>query len=97
MKNISLLGIPYDKKSSFMRGPSSAPERIRECLHSHTTNLYAENGLSIDSERIKDEGDISVKEYFDIQTSIEKILSSESRVLSLGGDHSISFPINYFP
>ena len=93
MNNIVLVGIPYDSKSSFMRGPSTAPQFIRECLYSSSTNMFAENGLSIKNDKIKDYGDIAIKKYFEISDSIGKLLAENNRIVSFGGDHSISYPI----
>jgi len=89
----SATGIPYDSKSSYMRGASHAPDRIRDCMYSHSTNLFAENGLSVQNDRIKDEGNIKIIDYFDISGSIENLLNENNRVVSLGGDHSITYPI----
>ncbi|MEE4115137.1 MAG: agmatinase [Marinilabiliaceae bacterium] len=88
----ALLGIPYDRKSSFMRGPSMAPSEIRKCLNSYSTNLFAENGISIES-NFTDLGDIVVEDYFDLTDQIKNLLLSHPRILSLGGDHSISYPV----
>lgn len=93
MKSITLLGIPYDRKSSYMRGPSNAPEQIRKCLHSSSTNFFAENGLSIDNPQISDIGDLSISKYFDIENVLDNYLGEEKKVLTLGGDHSITYPI----
>lgn len=93
MNNITLVGIPYDRKSSFMRGPSAAPSEIRKCLYSDSTNLFAENGISIEDKRIIDHGDIIVDGYLDISKDIKQILAGNNRILSLGGDHSITYPI----
>jgi len=93
MSNIALAGIPYDRKSSFMRGASIAPGKIREYLYSNTGNLFAENGLTIENERIRNYGDLPVNDYNDIAPSIQTLLEKSERVLSLGGDHSITYPV----
>ena len=92
MKAIALLGIPYDKKSSYMRGPSMAPPAIRKCLNSYSTNLFAENGLSIEN-NYTDLGDLKTKDYIDIGTLVGNTLSNHERLVILGGDHSISYPV----
>ena len=93
MKPIKIAGIPYDKKSSYMRGPSCAPQQIRQCLYSHSTNLFAENGRSIDNNLIEDIGDIKLNNYFDIESQVKDINPDKSTILSLGGDHSITYSI----
>lgn len=93
MNTIIIQGIPYDEKSSFQKGTRKAPPLIREALHSGSMNLFAENGISIDSEQIIDRGDILIKDYFDIENYTAKILDNGDKVFSLGGDHSVTFPI----
>jgi len=38
-------------------------------------------------------GDFPVKEYFDIEKTAINLLAGGSRLLSLGGDHSITYPL----
>lgn len=93
MKDIALLGIPYDEKSSFMKGAAEAPAKIRECLRSFSTNYFSENGLTIDNDSVCDKGDFVIDEYLGIKDIAEKLLSEKYRLLTLGGDHSISYPL----
>lgn len=93
MARINIQGIRFDKKSSYLRGPALAPPLIRKALFSGSSNLFSENGFSIDSALIEDKGDFEVSEYFDIESITTKHLLSAKKVLSLGGDHSITFPI----
>lgn len=95
---VSVLGVPLDENSSFMRGPAQAPPRIREVLHSGSSNLCVENGLDLGAEsRWVDVGDLELssgKETFtQIENAITLLLNRDVRVLSLGGDHSITLPI----
>ena len=90
---IGLVGIPYDEKSSFLKGPAKAPPLIREALASDSANLFAENGVRIDESIYEDLGDLQVSEYFDIESHLNKLLSANNRIVSLGGDHSITFPV----
>jgi hypothetical protein len=43
----NVIVIPLDHKSSFMRGPAGALQRIRELLHAGAMNLCTENGLDL--------------------------------------------------
>jgi len=45
MKKITLQGIQYDEKSSFLKGPALAPPKIRSFYKSPSANYFAENGL----------------------------------------------------
>lgn len=93
MKKIAIQGIEFDDKSSFQKGPKLAPPIIRETLQCGSLNLCAENGMSIQTPSIVDKGDFEIKEYFDIEKITKKHLDSHNKVFTLGGDHSIVFPI----
>lgn len=93
MKKISLQGIPYDEKSSFLRGAANAPAIIRKAYLSEASNFYAENGLEIDPAILADAGDFRIDDYFDIARVSRENLSMKLPLISLGGDHSITYPI----
>ncbi|WP_106793207.1 agmatinase [Aquimarina sp. Aq78] len=93
MSKIIIQGIQFDKKSSFQQGPGLAPPLIREVLHCGSLNLFTENGITIEDSRITDKGDFDISDYFDIETITSNHLESETKVFTLGGDHSITFPI----
>ena len=95
---IALLGAPLDENSSFMRGPVEGPACIREALHSDATNLCAESGLDLGSDkRWRDVGDVPLHPGGEtlerIEESVARLLDQGDRVLTLGGDHSITYPI----
>ncbi|WP_425391311.1 agmatinase [Ekhidna sp.] len=93
MKNIIIQGIQFDEKSSYQRGPALAPPLIREALHCGSANYFTENLISIEDSRIIDKGDFDIKEYFDIEHITDNHLNSDAKILTLGGDHSITYPI----
>ena len=93
MNKISILGLPYDEKSSHLKGTAAAPPLIRDWLNSGVTNSFAEGGLDIDNDSVKDIGDHEIKDYFDIEKLVEEELKQERRVFSWGGDHSVTYPI----
>ncbi len=93
MTKIIIQGIQFDEKSSYQKGPKLAPPLIREALHSGSLNLFSENGISIENDIIKDKGDFEITEYFDIENITKKHLNGKTKVFTLGGDHSITFPI----
>ncbi|MCF8108184.1 MAG: hypothetical protein K9J81_04235 [Desulfohalobiaceae bacterium] len=45
---VLLLGICSDSNSSFMQGPAASPPLIRSALHSPSSNLTSETGVSFD-------------------------------------------------
>ena len=95
---LTIIGIPYDANSSFMRGPALAPARIRSALYSGSINLCSENRIDLSSEScFMDLGDITFNDRFlpfeQIEKIIEELLEQKAYVISLGGDHSITYPI----
>ncbi len=95
---VAVVGLPFDENSSFMRGPASAPPRIREALHSGSANLCAENGIDLESRKDwVDLGDLLLpsgpEAFRTIEVMIGRLLDKDIRVVSLGGDHSISYPV----
>ncbi len=93
MGEIIIQGIGYDAKSSYQIGPGKAPPVIREALYSGSMNLYSENGMDLESNRITDQGDFTIDDYFDIEKKTRKHLGESDKILTLGGDHSITYPI----
>ncbi|MDQ2767945.1 MAG: agmatinase [Gemmatimonadota bacterium] len=94
----TLIGLPYDASSSFLRGPSLAPARIREELHSSQSNGCSESGLRvIGGDAVADVGDLSLPATGDargmIESGIRALIDSGGRPLSLGGDHSVTYPV----
>lgn len=92
-ERISLVGLPFDEKSSFLKGCAKAPPLIRESLYSYAINSFAENGVDIRDENISDRGDFSVNELSEIIKIADKFLGKGERILAMGGDHSITYPL----
>ena len=95
---VALIGIPFDEYSSFMRGPAKAPSAIRQTLHNGASNLFAENGINLDGHpQFRDLGDLSLPEGDDaiaaIEIAISRLAVQKARVLALGGDHAITYPM----
>ncbi|MBT8185999.1 MAG: agmatinase family protein [Eudoraea sp.] len=93
MNTISLQGILYDGKSSFLKGAAKAPPVIRKAFNSDSANFYAENGSEISPGIFNDLGDFNILEYFDIEKVTLGNLNKKLPLISLGGDHSITYPI----
>ncbi len=95
---VALIGIPFDEYSSFMRGPAKAPSLIRQTLHNGASNLFAENGINLDGHPLfQDLGDLTLPTGDDaiaaIAAEVGKLVAMQARVLALGGDHAITFPV----
>ena len=93
MKPIALQGFLFDKKSSFLRGPALAPPLIRNAMYSDAYNSFTELGFNINNNSITDKGDFPIDSYFDIEKICLQHLKEGFRLLTWGGDHSITFPI----
>lgn len=93
-KSISIVGIPFDDYSSFLKGPAKAPGKIREALYSDSTNLFTEDLRNIGkTKELSDFGDLEITDYLNIEKQVVKILEKDTRLVSLGGDHSITYPV----
>ena len=97
---IKVIGIPYDSNSSFLKGPSYAPDRIRLMDKEGSANSYAESGLEvIEGKTYQDVGNMRFKDtnpknaFKTIRKNIAKQLIAKDKVLSFGGDHSVTYPI----
>jgi arginase len=98
MVSISLLGIPHDDNSSFMRGPAEAPPLIRHVLHSDAYADWSESGVDLSvAGRFVDHGDIHFDPASDpwdlIEQNVARAMGSGDPLICLGGDHAITHPI----
>lgn len=95
---VTVLGAPLDENSSFLRGPALAPARIRAALRAGSMNLVTEDGVDLEARADwRDDGDLTLgtgdAAFADIEREMARALATGSRVLTLGGDHSITYPI----
>jgi len=95
---LAILGIRYDENSSFTKGAADAPPQIRAALRSDAWNLTTENGTDLSGDNVFfDAGDIEPVPGSDMFTLIENsvytLIADGMAPLSLGGDHSITYPI----
>ena len=97
--DVAVLGVPYDGKSSFLRGPAKGPQAIREAWTDEEQSAWTE--LRIDLEKaltMVDLGDLDVTGQFSevssrIESKVLSVVEKEAVPILLGGDHSISYPI----
>jgi len=97
-KMIATVGVPFDEFSSFLHGPEKAPPLIRAAYHSDSANYFTESGVDLKNHPgWKDAGDLQLpsgKEAIEAITSgIQGLLLQHDKILSLGGDHSVTYPI----
>jgi agmatinase len=95
---VAVVGLPLDENSSYLRGAAQAPQRIRELLHCDSSNLSTEAGGDLSSSSAwHDVGDLELPQGAQALTRIEQgitaLLARRVHVLSLGGDHSVTWPV----
>jgi agmatinase len=98
MARVALLGLPWDEHSSFQRGAAGAPPLIRAAMRSPSSNLSTESGLDLGWEaRFSDAGDVEIPGGEGALAAIESVVaalaSSGARVMALGGDHAVTYPV----
>ena len=94
----TLIGLPYDASSSFRRGAAAAPPLIRAALASPATNAWSEAGIEVLAGRdYADAGDVDLSDSANARATIGRaiagVLARGGRPISLGGDHSVTYPI----
>ncbi|RRH93547.1 agmatinase [Mesorhizobium tamadayense] len=96
MAKVSLLGIPHDENSSYLRGPAEAPPLIRRELASDAYTSWSETGFDL-TDRFVDHGDIDFTRPGDpwqrIESEVDRALDAGYPLISLGGDHAIAWPV----
>ncbi len=80
-----------------MRGAGDAPKKIREALACDSSNWWTEFGVDLGARGVfEDAGALTFSEkdsFAAIEAGIANLLNSGKRPVSLGGDHSITYPI----
>lgn len=93
----AVVGVPFDGQSSYLRGAADAPGKIRAAMACDASNSWTELGIDL---RVRgsyeDAGDLSFNEseaFSVIESSLGALIDQGKRPVSLGGDHSITYPI----
>ena len=92
---IGILGIPFDNATSFRKGASFAPAKIRE-ITPHIA-CATEEGQALTGLRVRDYGDVSIdldwERYFaTVEAQAAQVLRHRLAIF-LGGDHSVTIPL----
>ena len=95
---VAVVGVPFDENSSYRKGCAGGPRHMRRALSSGATNWCAENGVDLATEkRYQDLGDLVLadgNQAFDhIFDAFEQLLARGVRIIAVGGDHSVTYPI----
>lgn len=94
----TLLGIPHDASSSFLRGAAGAPTHVRRALASPSSNGWSESLRDLtDGTGLRDAGDVDLSSETEVRSTIERaalaVMLGDGRPIGLGGDHSVSHPL----
>jgi len=98
----TLLGIPLDVNSSYLRGPAAAPGKIRAALRSDASNKWSELGIDVGAAgAFGDAGDLRLsnsheqgsQDFSEIERVVGDLLQKGHQPVLLGGDHSVTYPV----
>ena len=97
--DVALLGVPFDSGVSYRPGARFAPTSVRE-MSSLGRGFHIESGHQVFKKlRVADVGDCSVvplsleQSYTLIEDHATALLKAKKRIISVGGDHSITLPL----
>jgi arginase len=96
---MAILGVPFDEKSSFLRGAAGGPRAIRQASTGKCYNEYTELGVNLAEETVLvDLGDVDTsgdadKSFALTEKAVAGILDKDAVPVVLGGDHSITYPV----
>ncbi len=98
--DVAILGIPFDSGTSYRPGARFGPQSIRQASRHLRTNFHpAYDTEPFKALQVADAGDVACNPY-QIEEAIDQIEKAASDLLgkvgamiSLGGDHTIAFPL----
>ncbi len=97
--DVALFGIPFDGGLSYRPGARFAPTSVRE-VSALGRGYHWTRGVNwTEKLKVADVGDCPVvpisleKTYANIESFVGKILKSDKRFISVGGDHSTTLPV----
>jgi len=93
--NLYILGVPWDKSSSYRLGAALGPDAIREATTGELYNSFTENLVNL-AERYsyRDLGNVRAETFEGLVKEVEQIVAryySGELFLFLGGDHAITY------
>ncbi len=105
--DVGVIGVPYDLTSSYMPGTRFGPDAIRKATDDERSHSYPLSLGRSDSDDIslskrltlEDVGDLEVSMRLpeaaavDISEASAKLAQKDTKLLFLGGDHFITYPI----
>ncbi|WP_369746506.1 agmatinase [Paenarthrobacter sp. AMU7] len=97
--DVAVVGIPFDSGTSFRPGARFGPAHIRENSRQLHPYHQIHDAYPFRDQQVVDAGDIAVGPYgieravTSIQAGAEKLTSQGTRIVALGGDHTIALPL----
>jgi arginase len=97
--DLAVIGVPFDEKSSYLRGAAEGPAAIRASSTGRARNPETELGVDLERDTVMvDRGDVDTSGDVDvtfqrIEAAVAAILKKKARPIILGGDHSITYPV----
>lgn len=96
---LAIIGVPFDEKSSYLRGAAGGPAAIRASSTGKARNPVTELGVDLEHDTVLvDLGDVDTsgdvdKSFQRIEAAVAAVFKNKARPLVLGGDHSITYPV----
>jgi agmatinase len=96
---MAILGVPFDEKSSYLRGAAGGPAAIRAVSTGKCYCAYTELGVNLEEDTVLvDLGDVETsgdpdKTFALTEKTVAKVLEKGAVPIILGGDHSITYPV----
>ena len=98
--DVAIVGIPFDAGTSYRPGARFGPQSIRQASRHLRTNYHPNYDVEpFKVQQVADAGDITCNP-FNIDEAIKQIeegaldlLKKTGGIISLGGDHTIAFPL----
>jgi len=96
---IAILGVPFDEKSSYLRGAAGGPAAVRAVSTGKCYCGYTELGVNLEEDTVLvDVGDVDTsgdpdKSFALTEKAVAAILAKGATPIVIGGDHSITYPV----
>ncbi|MBP1769088.1 MAG: arginase [Candidatus Aminicenantes bacterium] len=97
--DLAIIGVPFDEKSSYLRGPAGGPAAVRASSSGRARNPETELGVDLERDTVMvDLGDVNTsgdvdKTFQGVEDAVAAVFEKRARPIILGGDHSITYPI----
>lgn len=96
---IAVLGVPFDEKSSYLRGAAAGPAAVRAVSTGKCYCGWTELGVNLEEDTVLvDLGDVDTSGDMDktfalVEKGVAAVLDKGAVPVVLGGDHSITYPV----